>query len=194
MKVLLLNGSRRIDGCTFSALSIIKEELSLSGLDGEILHIGSEKMFDGEIIEMVKEAEEKMKESDGLVIGSPVYYSSPSGECIAFLDRFFSEAGKVLRFKPAAVIASARRAGTTASIEVLGKYPSILEMPVISSSYWNMVHGETPEDVLKDKEGVHTMKVIGRNMAWILKSIEAGKKSGVKQPEFLKKEYTNFIR
>jgi multimeric flavodoxin WrbA len=127
-------------------------------------------------------------------LGSPVYYASPSGEMIAFLDRLYWEGEKYLRFKPAAAVTVARRAGTTATLDVLNKYITYAQQPVVTSRYWNMTHGSNGNDVLKDEEGVQIMKTIGRNMAWILKSIQAGKAAGVPQPEAEKKVFTNFIR
>jgi multimeric flavodoxin WrbA len=193
MKVLMINGSRNEKGCTYTALSVIAEELKANGIDSEIFHVGMD-VVGGKVNDLVKEAQGKMKESDALIIGSPVYYASPSGEVLAFLDRFFGVAKKELRMKPAAVVASARRAGTTATLDVLSKYPGITEMPIISSSYWNMVHGNKPEEVLQDEEGLQIMKGIGRNMAWILKCIEAGKAAGIEAPAEMEKVKTNFIR
>lgn len=193
MKVVLVNGSRREKGCTYTALNIIAEELKANGVDSEIFFVG-EKAMNGEMNEIVKEVAAAIKTADGFIVGSPVYYASPSGEIIAFLDRLFGVAEADLRFKPAAAITSARRGGTTATLDVLNKYFMYDQMPVIASRYWNMVHGSTPEDVLKDEEGVQIMKTVGRNMAWILKSIEAGKAAGVKQPEAEQKIFTNFIR
>lgn len=193
MKVLLLNGSRRDNGCTFTGLSLVAKSLEEEGIETEILNVGS-RVYKGEVDAVVKEAGEKVKAADGIVVGSPVYYASPSGEIILFLDRLFGSYGKDLQFKPAAAIASCRRAGNTATLDVLYKYFSINQMPVVSSRYWNEIHGYTPEDVMKDEEGVQIMKVLGKNMAWLLKSIEAGKKAGVKQPEEkLEKVFTNFI-
>ena len=193
MKVLMINGSRNAAGCTFTALSEIAKELNAEGIDTEILHVGKGAV-DGKVNEMVQAAIEKMKESDGLIIGSPVYYASPSGEVIAFLDRFFGAGSQVLRHKPAAAIASARRAGTTSSLDVLNKYIQYSEMPLVTSNYWPMVHGSVPADVLKDEEGVQIMHLIGKNMAWILKCIEAGKKAGIEAPAEVEKIKTNFIR
>ena len=127
-------------------------------------------------MENVKAAAAKLKDSDALVVGSPVYWASPSGQIIEFMDRLASVAGKDMLYKPAAAVASARRAGTTATLDVLTKYFSYHQMPVVSSCYWNMVHGNTPEEVMKDEEGVQIMRVLGKNMAWLLKCIEAGKK------------------
>lgn len=193
MKVVLVNGSRRENGCTYTALNIIADVLKENGIETQLFHIGT-KAMNGEMNDIVKEVATAVKEADGFVVGSPVYYASPSGEVIAFLDRLFGMAEADLRFKPAAAIASARRGGTTATLDVLNKYFLYDQMPVISSRYWNMVHGNTPEDVMKDEEGVQIMKTVGRNMAWILKSIEAGKAAGVAQPEAEQKIFTNFIR
>ena len=175
MKVLLLNGSRREKGCTYTALSLVAKELEKAGIHTEIVYIGLNTV-NGKLDELVKECAAKIKEADGLVVGSPVYYASPTGEIQVFLDRFAGVAGADLRHKPAAAIASARRAGTSTTLDVLNKYLMYNEMPVVSSNYWNMVHGNTPEEVLQDKEGVQIMETLGKNMAWSLKCLEAGKK------------------
>lgn len=193
MKVLLLNGSRREKGCTYTALSLVAKELEKAGIDTEIVYIGLNAV-NGKLDELVKECAAKMKEADGLVVGSPVYYASPTGEIQVFLDRFAGVAGADLRHKPAAAIASARRAGTSTTLDVLNKYLMYNEMPVVSSNYWNMVHGNTPEEVLQDKEGVQIMETLGKNMAWLLKCLEAGKKAGVEEPAKPAKVMTNFIR
>ncbi|WP_296400147.1 flavodoxin family protein [Acidaminococcus timonensis] len=181
MKVLLLNGSRKEKGCTYTALSLVAKQLEAAGIDTEIIYIGL-NAINGKLDELVKDVAAKMQDADGLVVGSPVYYASPSGEIQVFLDRFAGVAGAALRHKPAAAIASARRAGTSTTLDVLNKYLMYNEMPVVSSNYWNMVHGNTPEEVLQDKEGVQIMETLGKNMAWLLKSIEAGKKAGVEEP------------
>lgn len=193
MKVLLFNGSRREKGCTYTALSLIAKELEKAGIDTEIIYIGLNAV-NGKLDALVKECAAKMKEADGLVIGSPVYYASPTGEIQVFLDRFAGVAGADLRHKPAAAIASARRAGTSTTLDVLHKYLMYNEMPIVSSNYWNMVHGNTPEEVLQDKEGVQIMETLGKNMAWLLKCLEAGKKAGVEEPAKPVKVMTNFIR
>lgn len=193
MKVLLFNGSRREKGCTYTALSLIAKELEKAGIDTEIIYIGLNAV-DGKLDALVKECAAKMKEADGLAIGSPVYYASPTGEIQVFLDRFAGAAGADLRHKPAAAVASARRAGTSATLDVLYKYLMYNEMPVVTSNYWNMVHGNTPEEVLQDKEGVQIMETLGKNMAWLLKCLEAGKKAGVEEPAKPVKVMTNFIR
>lgn len=192
MKVLMINGSRRESGCTYTALNIIADVLKKNGIESEIYFIG-DKVLNGNINDTVNTAAEKMKEADALIVGSPVYYASPSGEVIAFLDRFWAAAGKDLRRKPAASVTSARRAGTTATLDVINKYFMFSEMPIISSNYWNMVHGNNPDEVLRDEEGVQIMKNIGNNMSWILKCIEAGKNNGVNEPETVEKVFTNFI-
>lgn len=188
MKVLLLNGSPRKEGCTYTALCQVAEALKENGVDSEIFQAGNPETA------RVKEAAQKMKEADALIVGSPVYWASPCGQIIEFMDKFCSMAGKDMLLKPAAAVASARRAGTTATLDVLLKYFSFHQMPVISSNYWNMVHGNTPEEVKQDEEGMQIMRVLGNNMAWILKSIEAGKQAGVKAPAQEEKIKTNFIR
>ncbi|WP_303815433.1 flavodoxin family protein [Acidaminococcus timonensis] len=193
MKVLLLNGSRKEKGCTYTALSLVAKQLEAAGIDTEIIYIGL-NAINGKLDELVKDVAAKMQDADGLVVGSPVYYASPSGEIQVFLDRFAGVAGAALRHKPAAAVASARRAGTSTTLDVLNKYLMYNEMPVVSSNYWNMVHGNTPEEVLQDKEGVQIMETLGKNMAWLLKSIEAGKKAGVEEPAKPVKVMTNFIR
>lgn len=178
----------------------------MEGIETEIFHIGNGPMkgcigcgkcgqlnhcvFDDDNVNVVLE---KMKKSDGLVIGSPVYFASPNGSLLSFLDRLFY-AGKDFNHKPAAVVASARRAGTTATLDVLSKYLMIRNMPVVSSTYWNMVHGSKPEDVQFDKEGLQTMRNVGKNMAWLCKCIALGEKQGISKPAIEKKERTNFIR
>lgn len=192
MKVLMINGSRREHGCTYTALSIIAESLKEEGIDSEIVFVGKDSV-NGNLDALVESLKEKCAAADGFVFGSPVYYASPSGEIEVVLDRLFWTGGKTMRYKPAAIVASARRAGTTAALDALAKYPAINQMPIISSSYWPMVHGYTPEDVMKDEEGVGIMRQLGRNMAWILKCIEAGKKEGVSMPEKPHYPFTNFI-
>lgn len=188
MKVLLLNGSPRKEGCTYTALCEVAAALKENGVDSEIVQAGNPDTA------IVKAAAEKMKEADGLVVGSPVYWASPSGQIIEFMDKFSSMAGADMRLKPGAAVASARRAGTTATLDVLNKYFAYFQMPVVSSCYWNMVHGNTPEEVKQDLEGLQIMRTLGNNMAWLLKSIEAGKKAGIAAPEQEEKIKTNFIR
>lgn len=206
MKVLLINGSPREKGCTYTALRIVEEELNQQGIETEIFQIGKKPVrgcieckscwetgrciFKDDVLDSLYP---KVEEADGFVFGSPVYFASANGSMTALMDRLFYTA-KELWLKPAACVVSARRGGTTAAIDVLNKYPANRNMPIISSQYWNMVHGNEPEEVLKDEEGVQTMRTLGKNMAWILKCIESGEKAGIKKPEIEKKIKTNFIR
>lgn len=205
MKVILLNGSPNQQGCTYTALREVESALLANGIETELIQMGKSVVsgctacgackstgrcvFSGDV---VNEAIEKMEHADGLVVGSPVYYASPNGSIVSFLDRMFY-AGNCFAYKPAAAIASARRAGTTATLDMLHKYFSISNMMVVSSQYWNMVHGNSPEEVQKDEEGMQTMRVLGNNMAWILKCIEAGKAAGVSLPQTEDRKWTNFI-
>lgn len=206
MKVLLINGSPRPKGCTFTALSEVAKTLNECGVDTEIIQIGNQAIRGcigcggcagkGRCVfgdDAVNEILAKMEEADGLVLGSPVYFASPNGNLLSLLDRLFY-AGNCFAHKPAAAVVSARRAGTTVSLDDLNKYFTIKQMPVVSSNYWNMVHGSCPEDVLKDEEGLQTMRNLARNMAWMLKCIACGKQNGINPPEAEKKVWTNFIR
>ena len=188
MKVLLLNGSPRKAGCTFTALSTVAEALKENGIETEIFQAGNPDK------ELVKEAALKLKEADGIIVGSPVYWASPSGQIIEFMDKLCSMAGKDMLHKPAAAVASARRAGTTATLDVLQKYFSYHEMPVVSANYWNIVHGNTPAEVAQDEEGLQIMRNLGRNMAWLLRCIELGRAQGVEPPAAEREARTNFIR
>lgn len=193
MKVLMLNGSRHDAGCTRTALSLVGEGLATSGIESEIVNVGS-AVLRGDYRDLLKEVARKGDECDGLVVGSPVYYAGASGEICLFLDRLFWNHIDVFRYKPGAIVASARRAGTTATLDRLAKYLTYAEMPLATSCYWPMVHGNKPAEVMQDEEGVHVMRRLGRNMAWIMNSIEAGKQAGIAQPEKLQKPSTNFIR
>lgn len=193
-KVLMLNGSRKEKGCTYTALGLVGEGLKEYGIDSEIVHVGGPKTLNGGINDLVKELGAKGEKASGLVIGSPVYYAGPSGEICAVLDRLFSLYGDTFRYKPGAAVTSARRGGTTATLDRLLKYLTYNEMPVATSCYWPMVHGNKPEEVMQDEEGVHVMRRLGRNLGWMIKSIEAGKEAGVQQPVKLDKPATNFIR
>ena len=188
MKVLLVNGSPHREGCTYTALTEVANTLKKNGIEAEIFQAGDPSR------ENVTAAAEKMKEADALVVGSPVYWASPSGQIMEFMDKFASMAGKYMVHKPAAAVASARRAGTTATLDVLTKYFTYHQMPVVSGNYWTMVHGNTPDEVHKDEEGLQIMRTLGNNMTWLLKCIEAGKNAGINAPETEEKIKTNFIR
>lgn len=207
MKVLLINGSPRVKGCTYTALAEAAAALEEENIQWEIVHIGANPIQDcvacGQCRELgrcvfdndsINEILQKAQAADGFIFGTPVYYAHPSGRVLSALDRLFYSGGRYFTHKPGFAVASARRAGTTASLDVLNKYFTIAQMPVVSSTYWNMVHGNTPEEVLQDKEGLQTMRNAAKNMAWLLKCIEAGKEKGVVPPQNLKKDVTNFIR
>ncbi|MEG1850023.1 MAG: flavodoxin family protein, partial [Oscillospiraceae bacterium] len=195
MKVLLINGSPHAHGCTYTALCEVDKALRAQGVETELVGIGAgaiagcnacgfckthgKCVIEGDAVNALAE---KFPAIDGLVVGAPVYFGSPNGSLISLLDRAFYVGRAGLRHKPAAAVVSARRAGTTASFEVLCKYFTINEMPLVSGNYWNMVHGNTPEEVLQDLEGLQTMRSVGRNMAWLLHCIEAGKQAGVQPP------------
>ncbi len=208
MKVLLINGSAHEAGCTFTALSEVAATLNKEGVDTEIFQLGADpirgcrgcgacrklgKCAFGD--DVVNRLVEKVEGIDGLVIGSPVHYASAGGAITSVLDRLFYAASGKLTHKPCACLVSARRAGTTAALEQLIKYPTYNQMPLVSSQYWPMVHGNTPDEVLRDEEGMQIMRTLGRNMAWLLKAIECGKQAGVCPPERTEAPArTNFIR
>lgn len=206
MKVLLINGSPNAEGCTMTALREVASALQGEGIDTEILNMGTAPVPGcmacggcasgaGRCVmdDIVNIALEKAEQADGLVLGSPVYYASPNGMFLAMLDRMFY-AGDCFRYKPAACVVSARRAGTTAALDALNKYSLISQMPLVSSQYWAMVHGNTPDEVRQDKEGMQIMRTLGRNMAWLLKCIRAGKDAGIAPSAPEKRVGTNFIR
>ena len=205
MKVLLVNGSSRQNGCTGVALAEIARALQEEGIDTEMFFIGNEAIPDcvdcrkcresGRCVfnDFVNPFVEKAKQADGFVFGSPVYFAHPSARLLTFMDRAFYSGGGAFAFKPAAAVLSARRAGTTASFDVINKYFTICSMPVVSSTYWNHVYGQQPEEVQEDKEGLMTMYNIGKNMAWMLKCIALGKENGLQHPEN-PKVLTNFTR
>lgn len=207
MKVLLLNGSPHQNGCINTALEIMASVFKEEGIETEIFYMGTDclpckacytckKSKRCIIDDQVNQALDKMEKADGLVIGSPVHYASASGVAISFLDRFFfvGSSRHVFEHKPGTSIVSARRAGTTATLDQLNKYFSISQMPIISGRYWNMVHGSTPSDVLKDEEGCQNLKIVAQNFAWYLKCVEVAKKAGIEPPQQQNPIYTNFIR
>lgn len=204
MKVLLLNGSPHAKGCTARALAEVAGALEAEGVGAEILQVANGQVRGcaacGKCRETgrcvfgddgVNDMLDRLETADGLIVGSPVYYAAPNGALLAFLDRLFRAGGGRQAYKPGAAVVSARRAGTTASLEVLQKYFLLSNMPLVPSQYWCMVHGATPEDVERDEEGLQIMRTLGRNMAWLLGCIAAGAKPPV--PEAQPKR-TNFIR
>ena len=208
MNVLLINGSCHEKGCTYTALLEVAGALEAEGIDTTLVQLGSKPVLDcigcrkcqengGRCIfsnDPINGILDLAHEADGFVFGSPVYYAHPSGRILSVLDRLFYAGGHEFAHKPGAAVVSARRGGTTASVDVLNKYFTICQMPVVSSTYWNMVHGNTPDEVKKDLEGLRTMRNLGRNMAWLLKCIEAGKAVGVEAPQAETGPATNFIR
>lgn len=206
MKVLLVNGSPHANGCTYTALCEVATALEQQGIETEIFQLGTKpisgclgcgvcrKTGKCVIDDGVNVFVERAKEADGFVFGSPVHFAGASGAITSFLDRAFYGKGAVFANKPAAAIMSCRRGGATATLDQLNKYFSISNMPIVSSQYWNMVHGNTPDEVRQDLEGMQTMRTLGVNMAWLLKCIEAGKAAGIALPEREAKVATNFIR
>lgn len=205
MKVLLVNGSPHEFGCTYTALAETAKALNENGVETEIIWLGKQalegcrgcgacrKLWKCVIDDCVNEFMEKAAVADGFVFGSPVHYASAGGALVSFMDRLFYSSSRKLAYKPAACVVSCRRGGATATFDVLNKYFTINNMPVVSSNYWNEIHGNTAEEAMQDVEGIQTMRVLGNNMAWLLKCIEAGKAAGI-EPQKEKKVLTNFIR
>lgn len=206
MKVLLVNGSPNEFGCTFTALTEVSDTLKAEGIETELLYLGKQPVANciacnkcaqiGKCIfnDKVNEVFSKLDSIDGIIVGSPVYYAAPSSQVCAFLDRLFYIGGKKMAGKIAASVVSCRRGGASAAFDRLNKYFLISNMTVVGSQYWNQVHGNSAEEVKKDAEGLQTMRTLAKNAAWLLKSIEAGRKAGVRPPEYEKKIATNFIR
>lgn len=207
MKVLLINGSTHEDGTTAEGLKIIVEELKAQGVESEIVCLGTAAVHTcmgcgacaklGKCVlgdDPVNAIGEKVKEADGYVFAAPVHYASPSGAMIALMDRLFYSHGKYMKYKPAACVVAARRAGTTASFDVLNKYIQINSMLQVPSTYWNMIFGSNAEQAKKDEEGVSVMRAIGSNMAWLLKLLQNAKGTELERPVEIVKARTNFIR
>lgn len=213
MKVLLINGSPRKNGNTASALAEVAKTLEAEGVQTEIAWIGSKPVrgctacgscaqnnrtassggcvFDDDVCnEMIARA----AEADGYVIGTPVYYAGANGSLISLLDRMFYAGGSAFRFKPAAGVAVARRAGTTLSVDQINKYFQVNCMPIVSSTYWCDAFGRAEGEVAADVEGMHTMRTLGRNMAWMMKCLEAARAAGIETPEVEEKQFFNFVR
>ncbi|MCI1779953.1 MAG: flavodoxin family protein [Bacteroidales bacterium] len=203
MHVLLVNGSPHAKGCTYTALSEIAGILKEEGIESTIFHIGTDPVhpcigcrkckelgkcvFDNDIANDLLDA---MLNADGVIIGSPVYFAGPAGALCTILDRVFSAGSSRFALKPAAAIASCRRGGLETTMDRLNKYFTVSQMPVVPSTYWNGIHGNTPEEVFQDKEGMQVMRMLGHNMAWMLKSFSANPD----RPDGEKKVKTNFVR
>ena len=207
-KVLLINGSPHARGCTFTALSVVAGVLEQNGIETEIIHVGHKDIrgcigcgkcrtlgrcvFDNDV---VNEVVVKFKEADGIVLGSPVYFGAVSGTMASFLNRlFYCLPAEVKRMKVGAAVVSARRAGTTATLDQLNKYFLHGEMPIAASRYWNMVHGNTAEEVMKDEEGLQVMRVLGRNMAFLIRAIAREREAAGLPETEPSRIATNFIR
>lgn len=205
MKVLLINGSPNEYGCTFTALSEVARTLQKYGIETELLYLGKKPIAgciacnkcgeSGRCVfqDQVNEVLDRLDTIDAIVAGSPVYYAGPAGQLTAFLDRLFYSAGDRMAGKLGASVVSCRRGGASAAFDRLNKYFTISNMPVVSSQYWNQVHGFTPEDVRRDGEGLQTMRTLGENMAWLLNCIEAGREKGIELPRYEPRIATHFI-
>ncbi|WP_010168290.1 flavodoxin family protein [Candidatus Epulonipiscium viviparus] len=206
MKVYLVNGSAKPQGTTFTALTNVKESLEENGIEAEIYWIGNKAISgclgcnvcrkSGKCIlnDSVNEFAQLAKDADGFVFGSPVHYAAATGFITAFMDRLFYSAGKNLAYKPASAVTVARRGGQSSTFDQLNKYFTINQMPVVSSTYWNQVYGLSGEQTQQDIEGTQVMQVLGNNMAWLLKCIEAGKNNGIVPRELPVLVHTNFVR
>lgn len=206
MKALLINGSPHQYGCTYTALAEVAQTLGKHGIETEILYLGTKPMagciacgscgqtgrcaFDDQVNELIA----RLDTINAIVLGSPVYYAGPAGQLTAFLDRLFYAGGDHMSGKLGASVVSCRRGGASAAFDRLNKYFTISNMPIVSSQYWNQVHGNTPEEVRQDDEGMQTMRTLGENMAWLLKCIDLGRRLGVPAPEYEPPLRTNFIR
>ncbi|HHV31357.1 flavodoxin family protein [Caproiciproducens sp. LBM24188] len=206
MNVLLINGSPHKNGCTYTALSEVAGQLNQEGIETTFVHLGSGPIRDcngcggcaqtGHCVfhdGPVNECIDLAKQADGIIVGSPVYYAGPSGALCSLLNRMFYGKSELYAYKPAAAVVSCRRGGASAAFDRLNKYFTIANMPVVSSQYWNAVHGNTPDEVRQDLEGLQIMRTLGRNMAWLLKNMEAAKDT-VSLPKREPPAKTNFIR
>jgi len=206
MKIQLINGSPNEKGCTYTALREVADMLEEANIEVQILHLGKKpvagciacmscrKTGRCFIDDQVNEILEHLDEIDGIIIGSPVYYAAASGQAASFMDRLYFAGKGRFSGKLGASVVSCRRGGATAAFDQLNKYFTISGMPIVSSMYWNQVHGNTPDEVRQDLEGMQTMRVLGRNMVWLLQCIEAGKNAGVSKPIQEERIDTNFIR
>ena len=211
MNVIAINGSPKKEGNTYHALKMVLDELDKEGISGEILHIGNKnirgclacgscaKNKDQKCIQSKDEVNgwiAQMTEADGILLGSPVYYADIAGTMKAFLDRVFyvsGSNGNLFRHKVGASIVAVRRSGGLPAFHALNNYLMYSEMLIPASNYWNVIHGARPGEVVQDEEGMQIMRVLGRNMAWLMKLVAAGKDS-IPAPEKEKKRYMNFVR
>ena len=206
MKVILVNGSPNRQGCTYTALTEVKKTLEKNGIETEEFWIGNKptagcigcgsclktgKCF---VDDKVNEFLVKVPATDGFIFGTPVHFASGSGMITSFMDRIFYGRRNLFKNKLAACVVSCRRGGATSTFDQINKYFAMNNMPIVTSQYWNMVHGSKPEDVLKDEEGMQTMRTLANNMSWLLKCIEIARKSGIKEPENEEIISTNFIK
>lgn len=205
-KVLMINGSPHEHGCTNTALSEVADTLAGKGIETDLVYLGKAPVagcvacgkcaqtgrciFDDQVNEIL----EKIDEYDGIVVGSPVYYAGPSGQLCAFLDRLFYCSKGRMAGKLAASVVSCRRGGASAAFDRLNKYFGISNMHIVGSQYWNQVHGNSPDQVRKDEEGLQTMRTLAQNMAWLLGGMEAGREKGIEAPVYEEKINTNYIR
>ena len=206
MKVLLINGSPHENGCTYTALKVISDRLYENGIDSQIFHLGTDaisgcmacgacaKLGKCKIADKVNEFAYFADSACGFVFGSPVYYAGMSGQLASFMDRLFYSASAKLQGKPAFAVVSCRRGGASTAFDSINKYFQMCNMPVVPSQYWNQVHGTCAQEVLKDLEGLQTLKVASDNLSWLIKCIQAGKNAGISIPEREPKIRTNFIR
>ena len=203
-KVLLINGSPKENGCTYTALTEIADTLKGEGIESEIFHIGYDVpgcrscrycKKNGKCVmdDRVNEIGARLDEFDAVVLGSPVYYAGPSGQACAFADRLFYSHGRLMAGKVGAAVVSCRRGGASAAFDRLNKYFAICNMPIATSQYWNQVHGNTPDEVRRDLEGMQTMRTLAMNIAWMLKCFEAGEEKGIVRPVYENQVMTNFI-
>ena len=206
MKALLINESPNEKGCTYTALTEVERTLNKNGIETELLWLGNAPVANcvdcgfcrqqGRCVhdDAVNRVIDELDSISALVVGSPVYYASASGQLCSFMDRLFHSCGRRMAGKLGASVVSCRRGGASAAFDRLNKYFTISNMPIVSSQYWNQVHGNTPEEVMQDEEGLQTMRTLAENMAWLIKCIEAGRRAGIELPEYEKRIGTNFIR
>jgi len=206
VKALLINGSPNEFGCTYTALKEVEKTLNGNGIESAMLYLGrapiagciacgicrkTGRCFREDIVCKVQDS---LDEYDAIVIGSPVYYAAPAGQLVCFLNRLFFAGGRLMVGKLGAAVVSCRRGGASSTFEQINKYFTISNMPIVSSQYWNQVHGSTPAEVVKDLEGMQTMRLLGENMAYMLKAIESAKKASIPAPKHEQRVWTNFIR